>query len=120
MTVTRSVIGHDFAQLVRDEDDGFALVAQADKHLEKLVGLLRREHGGRLVEDQDLRAAIERLQDFHALLQADRQLRHDGVERHLEAVVAGELLEFAARAPRPGRRRAARRPRRPGRRFPAP
>ena len=35
--------------------------------------LLRREHGGRLVEDQDAGVAVERLEDFDALLLADRQ-----------------------------------------------
>ena len=39
-----------------------------------VVGLLRREHGGRLVEDQDPRLAVERLQDLDPLLLADREL----------------------------------------------
>ena len=52
---------------------------------EQLARLLRRQHRGRLVEDQDLGAAVERLQDLDALLLADRDL---------------------ARSARPGRRRA--------------
>ena len=36
--------------------------------------LLRREHRGRLVHDQDARLAVERLQDLDALLLADREL----------------------------------------------
>ena len=43
-------------------------------------GLLRRQHGGRLVEDQDLRAAVERLQDLDPLLLTDRD-RRDRVRR---------------------------------------
>ena len=39
--------------------------------LEQLVRLLRRQHGGRLVEDEDVGAAVERLQDLDALLLAD-------------------------------------------------
>ena len=58
-------------QLVRDEDDRRALPRQRADDLEELVRLLRRQHGGRLVEDQDLGAAIERLQDLDALLLAD-------------------------------------------------
>ena len=30
------------------------------------------QHPGRFVEDQHLRAAVERLEDFHPLLHADR------------------------------------------------
>ena len=40
---------------------------------EQVVGLGRRQHAGRLVEDQDVGAAVERLQDLDALLQADRE-----------------------------------------------
>ena len=40
-----------------------------------MVGLLRREHGGGLVEDQELGAAVERLEDLHALPLADRRDR---------------------------------------------
>ena len=43
----------------------------ARRIVEELLGLLRREHGGRLVEDEDLRAAVERLQDLDPLLLAD-------------------------------------------------
>ncbi len=39
---------------------------------EELARLLRREHGGRLVEDQDVGPAVERLQDLDPLLLADR------------------------------------------------
>ena len=38
---------------------------------EQLGRLLRRQHGGRLVEDQDVGAAVERLQDLDPLLLAD-------------------------------------------------
>ena len=44
------------------------------KRGEQRLGLLRRQHRGRLVEDQHARAAVQRLQDLHALALADRQL----------------------------------------------
>ena len=86
--------GHDFAELVGDEDDGFPLVAQATQHLEQRVGFLRGQHGRGLVEDEDFGAAVEGLEDFHALLEADGQLGDNRVERDVERVVAGELFEF--------------------------
>jgi hypothetical protein len=57
----------------------------------------RRQHAGRLVEDQDLGAAIERLQDFDALLQADRQLLDERIGIDLEAVFLLQPLQLGAR-----------------------
>ena len=65
--------GHDLAQLVGDEDDGLALALQLLEQCGRDGRLSRRQHPGRLVEDQDLGAAIERLEDLDALLQADRR-----------------------------------------------
>ena len=66
--------GLDLVELVRDEDDGLALLGHRAERLEERFGLLRSEHGGRLVHDQDARLAVERLQDLDALLLADREL----------------------------------------------
>ena len=60
-----------------------------------MVGLRRRQHACRLVEDEDVGAAIERLQDFDALLQTDRQLLDDGVRIDLEAVFVLQPLQSA-------------------------
>ncbi len=61
-----------FGQLVGDEDDGAALRDQRADGDEELVDLLRRQHGGRLVENEDAGVAIERLEDLDALLLARR------------------------------------------------
>jgi len=66
--------GHDLAQLVRDQDDGLARVAELPEHAEKLVGLGRGEDGGGLVQDEDVGPAVEGLEDLHPLLQADREV----------------------------------------------
>jgi hypothetical protein len=87
---------HDLAQLVRDQDDRLALFLQLPEDAEQMVGLGRRQHAGRLVEDQDFGAAIERLQDLDPLLQADREFLDDGVGIDLETVFAFEALEFGA------------------------
>ena len=65
---------HDLAQLVGDENDGLALLLERAQQLEQRIGLGRREHGGGLVENEDVRAAIERFQDLDALLQADGEI----------------------------------------------
>ena len=63
-----------FVQLVADKDDRQPLLLQVAQIAEQLVGLLRRQHGGRLVEDQDAGVVIERLEDFDALALADRKI----------------------------------------------
>jgi hypothetical protein len=51
---------------------------------EQVIGLLGGQHAGGLVEDQDLGAAVERLEDLDALLQADGQFLDDGIGIDLE------------------------------------
>jgi hypothetical protein len=54
-------VGHreHLAQLVRDEDDRRARGRELLHDTEQLVGLLRREHRGRLVEDEQVDPAAE-------------------------------------------------------------
>ena len=85
--------GQDLPQLVGDEDDGRALIPQLFQHLEQVIRLLRGQHPGGLVEDQDAGAAIERLEDLDPLLQAHRQILDFLVQRHLETIVPGQLAE---------------------------
>ncbi len=95
----RDIVGdrHDLAQLVGDEDDGLALFLELLEDAEQMIGLGRRQHAGRLVEDQDVGAAIERLQDLDALLQADRQFLDDRVGIDFQPVFPLEPLELGAR-----------------------
>jgi hypothetical protein len=58
---------------------------------EDLLGLLGREDGRRLVEDEDPGLAVERLEDLDALLPADRQGADLGVGIDLEAEPGAEL-----------------------------
>src|SRR5438128_1967024 len=61
----------DLGELVGDDDYCLALIAQAAKNGEHLGDFLRCKHGSGLVEDQDSRAAIKRLEDLDALLLSD-------------------------------------------------
>ena len=70
-TVMRSAISSTSFELVGDEDDRLPFGLEGVDDLEELSRLLRREHGRRLVEDEYLRAPVERLQDLDALLHAD-------------------------------------------------
>ena len=88
--------GHDLAQLVRDQDDGLALVAQRFQDAKEMIGLGRGENAGGLIENEDFGAAIQRLEDFDALLLADREILDDGIGIDLEAVIGGEALQLGA------------------------
>ena len=86
----------DLAQLVRDQQNGLALAAERREDPEEMVGLLGRQDGGRLVEDQEIRAPIERLQDLDALPLADAEIRDTRVGVDLEVVFAPKTLELGA------------------------
>ena len=87
----------DLVQLVADEDDAVAFVGEAAEDGEDLLRLLRRQDGGRLVEDEDPGLAVERLEDLDALLPADRQRADLDVRVDLEAEPLAELDDPAVR-----------------------
>src|SRR5439155_517749 len=89
----------DLFEFVADEDDGLAGLDQVAQDDEKLLGLLWREHAGRLVEDQDAGAAVEDLDDLGALLQPDRKVAHLGVGVERQAVALGQVVDRLPRAP---------------------
>ena len=66
---------------------------------EELLDFLRREHRGRLVENQQLRVAIERLQQLDALLLADRERLDDGVRDRRPARTRRRARGCAPRPP---------------------
>jgi hypothetical protein len=78
-------------QLVADEDDRLPLRRQLVDDLEQLLRLLRRQDRGRLVEDQDLRTAVESLQDLDALLLSDSDRLDARVRVHGQPERLGEL-----------------------------
>ena len=101
-------------QLVADEDDRRALLLEALDDPEQLARLLRGQHGGRLVEDQDLGAAVEGLQDLDALLLPDADAsppslpgrRRDRTGRRFRARALRRRCSRAGRRPSSARRPA--------------
>ena len=88
---------HDLAQLVGDQDDGAPLRLEVAQDAEQMVGLLRRQHAGGLVQDQDAGAAEQGLEDLDPLLHAHGQARHRRVEVDLEPIVALECRDLGPR-----------------------
>ena len=81
-------------QLVRDEDDRPPLRGHLPRRHEQVVRLVRRQHRRRLVEDQDARLLVQRLEDLHPLLLADGELPDLRVRIDAEAVALAELAHL--------------------------
>ena len=94
-------------QLVRDEDHRPSLRRHLAHRLEQHVRLLRRQHRGRLVEDEDARFAVERLQDLDALLLAERELPDPGARVDVQPVALRELGDALLDRARPQAERPA-------------
>ena len=76
---------------MRDEDHRPTVGGHLAHVGKQPLGLLRRQNGGRLVEDQDARVAVERLQDLDPLLLAERELPDAGARIDLDPVALADL-----------------------------
>ena len=80
-----------------DEEDGDAVALEDREDLEQTVRLLRREHPGRLVEDQDARAPEKGLEDLDPLLETDRQLSDQRIGIDVEPVGGAQVGQPGSR-----------------------
>ncbi len=71
-----------------DEDDRLPRVDELAHHTEELGDLLGCQHGGGLVEDEDVSVAIQRFDQLDTLLLSHRQRADDGIGIHRETVAA--------------------------------
>ena len=77
--------GHHLAELVGDQQHGdVTRLRHRPQHPQHLVGLGRRQHRGRLVEDHEAAFQVELLEDLDLLLLARRQPRHRRIEVDVE------------------------------------
>ena len=86
--------GQHLVQLVGDDDDGAALGLHLAQNGKQLVGLLRGEHGGGLVQNQDLRAPVQHLQNLHGLLFRNAHLVHRLLRVDFQTVIGAQLLDL--------------------------
>ena len=66
--------GEHLVELVADEEHRHTFGREVAQRCEQLVDLLRHEHRGGLVEDQDAGAAVEHLEDLDPLAIADAEV----------------------------------------------
>ena len=86
------------AQLVGDEDDRRALLGQlAHAPSSSSSVSVGREHGRRLVEDEDVGLPVQRLEDLDALLRADREVLDQCARVDAQPVLARRAAGCARR-----------------------
>ena len=81
-------------QLVGDDDDGFSILTHVAHDAEQLLRFLRREHGGRFVQNQNLRAAIEHFDDFKRLLLADAHFIDLLIQINIKCVAVADFARL--------------------------
>ena len=77
---------HDLVKLVGDKEDRFPFRREIAHNLQQLLNLLRGQHGGRLVENQDLVVPVQHFQNFRALLHTDGDVLDQRVRIDPQAV----------------------------------
>ena len=82
--------------LMADEDDALVLTGQLLHDAEQAFHLDVRQRGGGLIQHQQLRPAIQRLEDLHALLSAHGDLGDGLVQLHVQAVPFRQLPSLTA------------------------
>ena len=86
-------------QPVADVEDRAALAGQALQRHEQMVRLLRRQHRGRLVHDDQLRLLQQAAHDLDALALADREVGDDRVRTERQAVVGRDASRSVDASP---------------------
>ena len=93
--------GHHLMQLVADEDDRQAKGGGLAQGGEQSLGFLRGQDGGGFIKDQDLRIAVERLEDLDPLAFAHGQAADLGHGVDGKAEVAGQGFDLCPRSRTP-------------------
>ena len=79
-----------------DQDNGFAVRRQIVHDMDQLCDFLRGKAGGGFVQDQGLCAAIQRFQNFHALLHTHADILDLGVRVNGQIVLFRKLHHIFA------------------------
>ena len=92
-------------ELVADVEDRAAFGGEPAQGREQRLRLLRRQHRGRLVHDQQLRLLQQAAHDLDALALADREIVHGAIGVERQAVFARRLDDALAQVDAFARRR---------------
>ena len=91
-------VGHveHLVQLMRDDNEGLAVGLHVAHDGEELVRLLRGEHCGRLVQNEDVRPAVEHLDDLDGLLLRNGHVVDLLIGVDVEPVFVADLFDLFA------------------------
>ena len=76
-----------------DVQNTAALGCQFAQGFEQLLDRLRRQHRGRLIQNQQLRLGQQGAHNFHPLAFADRQRMHMALRFQLQAILLGRVRD---------------------------
>ena len=86
-------------QLMRDDDDGFSVGLHGAEHVKQLLCFLRRQDGGRLVQNEDISTPVEHLHDLDGLLFGNRHVVDLLVRVDLKTILPADLADARSRLP---------------------
>ena len=81
-------------ELVGDDDQGLAVGLHVAHDGEQLIGLLGGQHSGGFIQDQNIRAAVQHLDDLHGLLLGHGHVVDLHVRVNVEAVFVADVLDL--------------------------
>ena len=90
--------GFNFPELVRDDNDGLAVIHESVHDTDEVFDFLGRQNRRRFVENQDIDPAVQSLQYFNTLLHAHSDIGDLRVGIHLQSVAGDQLFDFLLRA----------------------
>ena len=77
-----------------DDDNALAVITHTAEHSEQFLGLLRGQNSGRLVQNQDVCATVQNLDNFHGLLFGDTHSVDLFLGVNLKAVLLADLCHL--------------------------
>ena len=83
-----------FMHFMGNDDDSLAVISHFSENIEKLLGLLRCQYGGRLIQDQDIRTTIQHLYNLYGLLLGYRHIIDFLLRIYFKTVFVTDFLYF--------------------------
>ena len=80
--------------LVGDDNNGLAVITHLAKHLKQFLCLLRCQHRGRLVQNEDVCAPIKHLHNLHRLFLGNRHIINLLFWIYFKAIFIADLLNL--------------------------
>ena len=81
----------DLFQFMGNQNDALSVPDEVVHDIDQFHNLLRRQGGRGFIQNQNIRASVQRLQDLHALLHADRNVLDFRIRVNRQSVAFREL-----------------------------